>query len=47
MCQDVPILVIIMNFGMWGDMADVITHAKFSVNRFCGLVWHPQICITA
>jgi len=33
-CQDVPIGVIGLNFGMLGHIADVITHAKFCDNRF-------------
>jgi len=28
---------IILNFGMWGVIADVITHANFFVNQFRGL----------
>jgi len=28
---------IVMNFGTWTDIADLITHAKFYVNRFRGL----------
>jgi len=29
-----PPEAIILNFGMQGDIADVITHAKFYVNQF-------------
>jgi len=32
-----------LNFGVWGDIADVITRAKFYVNRFrgFGVLTHP------
>ena len=33
MCQDASAGDIALNFGMRGDIADVITHAKFYVNR--------------
>jgi len=36
MCQDAPTGAIAMNFGMWGDIADVITNAKFYINQFSG-----------
>jgi len=32
-----PYWAIVMNFGMQGDMAVIITRAKFYVNRFGGL----------
>jgi len=34
MCRDAPTRAIALNCGMWGDIADVITHAKFCVNWF-------------
>ena len=36
MCQDAPTGAIALNFGMLGDIADIITHAKFCVNQFMG-----------
>ena len=36
MCWDAPTGAIALNFGLPGDVADVITHAKFYVNRFTG-----------
>lgn len=37
MCWDAPSCAIVMNFGMQGDMADIVIHAKFYVNQFRGL----------
>jgi len=36
MCQDAPTGVIVLNFCMRSVIADVITRAKFYVNRFMG-----------
>jgi len=36
MRRDTPTWMIVVNFGMWGDIVDIITHAKFYVNRFRG-----------
>jgi len=36
MCQDAPTGAIAMNFGMCGDIDDVITNAKFYINQFRG-----------
>jgi len=36
MCPDAPSGAIAFIFGMWGDVADIITHATFYVNRFGG-----------
>jgi len=33
-CRDAPSVAIALNFGMLGDVADLITHAKFYANRF-------------
>jgi len=42
-----PTCAIVMKFGMRGDIADVIIHAKFNINRFMGLgVLTPQVSIT-
>jgi len=35
-CPDAPNVAIILDFGVWGDIADVITHDKFCVDRFRG-----------
>ena len=44
MCRDAPTGVIALNFGMLGDITDIITRAKFYVNRFRGLgVMSPPI----
>ena len=32
-CPDAPNEAIVVNFGMQGDIADIITHAKFYVSR--------------
>ena len=34
-----------MNFGMWGDIAELITHAEFYVNRFgdLGVLTPPNL----
>jgi len=46
MWQDAPTGVIASNLGMWGDIADVISHAKFYVNRFRGFgVLTPPILL--
>jgi len=37
MCRDAPTWAIVMNFGMRGDTANVIIHAKLYVNRFRSL----------
>jgi len=43
-CRDGPNGAIDLNFGMRGDIADVITHAKFCDNRFRGFgVLIPRI----
>jgi len=31
--RDAPNGATVMSFGMWGDIADIITHAKFYFNR--------------
>ena len=36
MCPVAPFGAIAFVFGVWDDIADVITHAKFYVNRFRG-----------
>jgi len=36
MCRDAPTGAIVLNFGVRGDIIDVIIHAKFYVNRFRG-----------
>jgi len=36
MCRDAPSGAIALNFSMRGDVADVITRAKFCANRFRG-----------
>jgi len=36
MCRDAPTGAIALNFGLPGDIADLITHAKVYVNRFRG-----------
>jgi len=37
MRRDAPTWAIVMNFGLLGEMANVITHAKFYVNQLRGL----------
>ena len=37
MCRDTLTWTIVMNFGVLGDMADVISHDKFYANRFRAL----------
>jgi len=45
MCRDAPTEAIALDFGMAGDIVDIITHAKFYVNRFRGFgVLTPQFC---
>jgi len=34
MCRDAPNGAIALNFGARGEVADVITYAKFYANRF-------------
>jgi len=36
MCRDAPTGTTVLNFGIQSDIADVITHAKFFVNRLRG-----------
>jgi len=46
MCQDAPTRAIALNFGLRGDIADIITHANFYVNRFRGFgVLTPPILL--
>jgi len=43
MCLEAPTGVIALNFGVQFDIADIITCAKFYVNRFRGIsVVTPQ-----
>jgi len=36
MCRDAPTGAIALNFGVQADIADIVTHVKFNVNRFRG-----------
>jgi len=43
-CRDAPTWAIDMHFGMRSDIADIITHVKFCVNRFRAIgVFAPSI----
>jgi len=35
-CRGAPTGAIAWNFGVWGDMADIITHTRCYGNRFKG-----------
>jgi len=43
MLRDAPTGAIALNFGIRDDVADIIIHAKFYVNRFrgFGVLTHP------
>jgi len=47
-CRNAPNGATVLNFGMLEDIADVITHTKFFVNRFrgFGVLTFPNLCIS-
>ena len=43
-----PTVAIVLHFGVWGDIPDVITHAKFHINWFggFGVLTPPNLAIS-